>query len=67
MNRLVSTLSRDISCGAAAALITLVLSITFVQSTALPPGVRADGDGFFALGSEQHAWLGLPQPAVLVD
>jgi hypothetical protein len=67
MNRLASTLSRDVSCGAAAAMITLVLSITFVQSTALPPGVRADGGSFFALGSEPHAWLGLPQPAVLVD
>ena len=67
MNRFLATLSRDVSCGAAAALITLALSITFVQSTALPPGARADGDGFFALGSEQHAWLGVPQPAVLVD
>jgi hypothetical protein len=64
---LISTISRDVSCGAAAAMITLVLSITFVQSTALPPGVRADGDGFFALGAQPHAWLGLPQPAVLVD
>jgi hypothetical protein len=67
MNRFLSTLSRDVSCAAAAALITLVLGITFVQSTALPPGVRAGEDGFFALGSQQHAWLGLPQPAVLVD
>jgi hypothetical protein len=68
MNRLVSTLSRNLACGAAAALITLVLSITFVQSTALPPGARADGNRFFALGDSQpHAWLGLPQPAVLVD
>jgi len=64
MNRFVSTLSRDVTCGAAAALITLVLGLAFVESTAVPPG---QASGFFALQSQPHAWLGLPQPAVLVD
>jgi hypothetical protein len=67
MNSFVSTLSRDLTCGAAAALITLVLGLAFVQSTAVPPGMRAPAAGFFALQSQPHAWLGLPQPAVLVD
>jgi hypothetical protein len=34
MNAFVSTLSRDLSCAAAALLISLVVSASFVQSTA---------------------------------
>jgi len=56
MNTFTSMLYRDITCGATAVLITLVLSVTFVQSTSLPPGA--------------HGWptvFGQPEPAVLVD
>ena len=41
MNAFVSILYRDLSCAAAAAVITLVLAVSFVQSTAVTPGARA--------------------------
>jgi hypothetical protein len=41
MNTFVSTLFRDVTCAAAALVITLVLSVAFVQSTAEPYGVHA--------------------------
>jgi hypothetical protein len=59
-------LYRDVTCGAAAAFITLMLSLTFVQSTALPPGARA-GSVVFVQMRPYHAWFGQPEPAVLVD
>ena len=37
MNSLASTLYRDLTCAAGAALITLVLSLSFVQSTSAAP------------------------------
>ena len=37
MNALVSNLYRDVTCAAAAVLITLVLSLSFVQSTSAAP------------------------------
>jgi hypothetical protein len=66
MNTLVSTLYRDLACGMAAALITLVLSVTFLQSTAVAPGARAAA-GLFVPVEPLHAWFGQPEPAVLVD
>jgi hypothetical protein len=65
MNRF-SMLYREITCGSAAAFITLMLSLTFVQSTALPPGARG-GTAIFVQIQPQHAWFGQPEPAVLVD
>ena len=65
MNRF-SMLYRDITCGVAATLITLMLGVTFVQSTSLPPGARGGTDWFVQM-QPQHAWFGQPQPAVLVD
>jgi hypothetical protein len=53
-------------CGSAAMLITAILSLTFVQSTALPPGMHSDGGSFIAV-QPAHAWFGQPEPAVLVD
>ena len=66
MNTSSTTLYRDATCGAAAMLITTILSLTFVQSTALPPGMHADGGSFIAV-QPAHAWFGQPEPAVLVD
>ena len=66
MNTFANTLYRDVTCGAAAMLITTVLSLTFVQSTALPPGMHAPGASFIAV-QPAHAWFGQPEPAVLVD
>jgi hypothetical protein len=59
-------LYRDLTCGAAATFITLMLSVTFVESTATPPGTRAAGVLFMPV-QPQHAWFGQPEPAVLVD
>jgi hypothetical protein len=37
MNSLASNLYRDLTCAAAAALITLVIGLSFVQSTSVAP------------------------------
>lgn len=66
MNTFVATAYRDLTCGAAAALITLILGMSFVQSTALPPGSRLS-IGSSVVAAPAHGWFGQPQPAVLVD
>jgi len=66
MNAFVTALYRAATCASAAALITVVLGLAFVQSTAMAPGVHASTGHIVALSSE-HAWFGQPQPAVLVD
>ena len=66
MNPFVSTLYRDLTCGAAALVITLILSAAFVQSTSVAPGTHAQTAHALALHST-HGWFGQPEPAVLVD
>ena len=66
MNPLAATLYRDLTCGVAAVLITLALSMTFVQSTAMAPGTRTAA-GVFVPMEPLHGWFGQPEPAVLVD
>ena len=66
MDTFTSMVYRQLSCGAAAALITLLLSVTFVQSTSLPPGAHT-GTAVFVQVQPRHAWFGQPEPAVLVD
>jgi hypothetical protein len=66
MNTFLTTVYRDVTCAAAAALITLVLGASFVASTSLPPGMHLPSVAFVAL-SPEHAWFGQPEPAVLVD
>jgi hypothetical protein len=66
MNPLVSTVYRDLTCGAAAVFITLLLSIAFVQSTSVAPGSRPEARRVLALQSAP-GWFGQPEPAVLVD
>ena len=41
MNAFVSNLFRDVTCAAAALLITWVVSVAFVESTAAPYGAHA--------------------------
>ena len=41
MNSFADTVYRDLTCAAGAALITILLSVTFVQATSLPPGMHA--------------------------
>ena len=66
MNSFASTLYRDVTCAAAAALITLVFSAAFVQSTSVAPGTHAGTARVLALQTT-HGWFGQPEPAVLVD
>jgi len=66
MNTFVATAYRNFTCGAAAALITLILGMSFVQSTALPPGARLPTGSAVAV-TPVPAWFGQPEPAVLVD
>lgn len=66
MDALIANLSRDLTCGAAAVLITIVLGATFVQSTAVAPGARAEARHVLTL-QLTHGWFGQPEPAVLVD
>jgi len=66
MNPFVSTVYRDVTCAAAAVLITLLLSAAFVQSTSVAPGSRPEARHAFALRSAP-GWFGQPEPAVLVD
>jgi hypothetical protein len=66
MNALVSGLCRNLTCAAAAVLISLVIGASFVQSTSLPPGAHG-GAAVFVQMQPQDAWFGQPKPAVLVD
>jgi hypothetical protein len=66
MSTLISALYRDVTCGAAAILITLVLGAAFVQSTSVTPGTPAGTARVLALQTT-HGWFGQPEPAVLVD
>ena len=66
MNTFASNLYRDAVCAAAAAAITLMLSLSFIESTATVPGAHVPASRFVALSAE-HAFFGQPEPAVLVD
>ena len=66
MNAIISSLYRDLTCAAAALLISVVIGASFVQSTALPPGAHACAAVFVQV-DPRHAWFGQPEPAVLVD
>jgi hypothetical protein len=61
----VATLYRNMTCAAAAAVICVVCSMAFVESTAVAPGME------FQLTNATHvsapSWFGKPEPAVLVD
>lgn len=66
MNTFAYNLYRDFTCGAVAALITLIMSAAFVESTSVPYGMHRASSVFVAMQPE-HAWFGQPEPAVLVD
>jgi hypothetical protein len=66
MTTLLATATRDVTCAAGSVLITLVLSFTFVQSTAAAPRVRVSETPRVTL-ERLHGWVGQPEPAVLVD
>jgi hypothetical protein len=66
MNAFATRLYRDVTCAAAAMLLTTVFSYAFVESTSVPPGARAVTSSVVAQSSTP-SWFGQPQPAVLVD
>jgi len=66
MTTFANNLYRDAVCAAAAAAITLALSLSFLDATAVPYGAHAPAARFVALSTD-HAFFGQPEPAVLVD
>lgn len=69
MNTLVNNGLKALACGTAAVAITLAMSLSFVQSTAVVHNSTPTSTSWMAKLSVQpdHAWFGQPQPAVLVD
>ena len=69
MNAMTNSILRSLACGAAALVITVVLGLSFVQSTALPPGAHGSTAAAVAKlsGRQGHALFGQSKPAVLVD
>jgi hypothetical protein len=64
MNAL-TTVYRNTTCAAAAALICVLSSMAFVESTAVVPGTQPE---FISIAHvSQPSWFGKPEPAVLVD
>ena len=56
MSTFVSTLARDLACAAAAAVITMVMAVSFVQSTSAAPfGQTVAGVTVAAAPAGQHA------------
>jgi hypothetical protein len=53
MNAFVSALYRDLACAAASALITLIVAVSFVQSTSVPPGAAAARHATVTVEAEQ--------------
>ncbi len=69
MNAFVDNGLKVLACGAAAAVITLLVSFSFVHSTAVVHNESYSATPWVAKLSVEpsHAWFGQPQPAVLVD
>ena len=64
MNAL-ATVYRNTTCAAAAALICVLSSMAFVESTAVVPGTQPE---FISIAHvSAPSWFGKPEPAVLVD
>ena len=68
MNTLVNKGLKAVACGTAAVAITLAMSLSFVESTAVVHNTTLTTTAWTArLVQPSHAWFGQPQPAVLVD
>ncbi len=69
MNTLLNNGLKAIACGTAAVVITLAMSLSFIQSTAVVHNttLTATTPWVARLAQPSHAWFGQPQPAVLVD
>jgi hypothetical protein len=64
MNAL-TTVYRNTTCAAAAALICVLSSMAFVESTAVVPGTQPEMTRIAHVSAP--SWFGKPEPAVLVD
>jgi hypothetical protein len=70
MNTLINNSLKVLACGAAAIAITAILSLSFIQSTAVVHNDRyvATTSWTAKLSTQPgHTWFGQPEPAVLVD
>jgi len=67
MNAMVNNGLKAISCGAAAVVITLAMSLGFIQSTAVVHNTPAPAAWMAKLSVQPGTWFGQPHPAVLVD
>ena len=68
MNTLVNKGLKAVACGTAAVAITLAMSLSFVESTAVVHNTTLTSTAWTArLVQPSHAWFGQPRPAVLVD
>jgi hypothetical protein len=69
MNTLINNGLKALACGTAALAITAVVSLSFVQSTAVVHNTPVTTKPWMAMLTVQpaHVWFGQPQPAVLVD
>jgi hypothetical protein len=68
MNTMLNNGLKAVSCGTAAAMITLVMSLSFIQSTAVVRDYSITTAPWVAKATVQPgAWFGQTEPAVLVD
>ena len=68
MNSMLNNGLKAVSCAAAAAVITLAVSLSFVQSTAVVRSSTPTVTPWVAKATVQPgAWFGQTEPAVLVD
>jgi hypothetical protein len=61
----IATLYRNTTCAAGAALICVVCSMAFVESTSVVPGTQPEMIRIAHVSAP--SWFGKPEPAVLVD
>ena len=68
MNTMLNNSLKAVSCGAAAIVITLAMSFSFVHSTAVVHNTTPAPAAWMAkLTVQPGTWFGQPSPAVLVD
>jgi hypothetical protein len=70
MNTILNKGLKAMACGTAAVAITLVMSASFVQATAVvhnPDSVQVVASMAKLSVQPGHTWFGQPEPAVLVD
>ncbi|HVW70231.1 MAG TPA: hypothetical protein VHB68_14740 [Steroidobacteraceae bacterium] len=68
MNTLLNNGLKAAACGAAAVAITLMTSLSFIESTAVIRNGPSATPWIAKLSVEPgHTWFGQPEPAVLVD